>query len=197
MHERAALGRRHPRSVGAPDGQAQDVADPADRVGDAGEHEQIGAARRGLREEQLRIAGLILGEAVVLPVIHAIVAVRPERQEAGDRADRRVKPSGAERRAMGRLVEGAEDEYQHVGVRDQQRQGPERGAQVPEQHTGDREHSEVGGGPSQRRPSDRSIKTCSSGRGISWAVKRTGASSCIGSCDLSTGREKGQARLPP
>jgi hypothetical protein len=53
---------------------------------------------------------------------------------------------------MGRLVEGAEDEYQHVGVRDQQRQGPERGAQVPEQHTGDREHSEVGGGPSQRRP---------------------------------------------
>jgi len=44
---------------------------------------------------------------------------------------------------VGGLVERAEDEREHVAVGNQQGQGPEGGAEPPEQGAGEREHAQV------------------------------------------------------
>ena len=53
---------------------------------------------------------------------------------------------------MGGLVKGAEDEREHVAVRDQQREDPDGGSEPPEERAGEREHAEVPDRAPQRRP---------------------------------------------
>ena len=149
--KRPALRRRHPGLVGAPGREAEQVAQTLPDVRDAREHEQIGADCLRLREVELGIARRILRVAVVLPVEHAIVAVRPERQEAGDRAEGHVEPAAAERRSMCGLVEGAEEEGQRVAVQDDQRHDPRGGSQQPDQRPRDDERAEMARRPGEPR----------------------------------------------
>src|SRR5262249_20827898 len=88
----------------------------------------------------------------MLPVVDAIVAVRPEGQEPGEGADGHVEPPRPEGRAVRRLVEGAEGEGERVPVDEEQGEDPGRGPELPEEGAGDHERSEMPDRPKERRP---------------------------------------------
>src|SRR5215471_19131294 len=150
--QRAALPGRHPRTVGPPRGEAEDVPDAAQTVRDAREHEEVGAQGGGLGKEELGIARGVLRVAVMLPVEHAIVTIRPEGEEARHRTHDHVEPAVAEGGTVGCLVKRAEEEGQHVAVSDQDGNHPQRGAEHPYQRPRSHEEAEMPEGAGHRRP---------------------------------------------
>src|SRR5262245_27746711 len=88
----------------------------------------------------------------MLPVEDAIVLVWPECKEPGQRPDGHVEPPAAERSAMRRLVKRAEQEGQHIAVRDHERQHPPREPELPQERARDGKRAEVAEDAQERRP---------------------------------------------
>src|SRR6266850_314404 len=85
----------------------------------------------------------ILREAVMVPVVHAIVPVGPETHEPGQRPERRIEPAGPEGCPMRRLVERAEDEGEHVALQHDQGQRPGGRPKPPEHRASQDRHAEM------------------------------------------------------
>ena len=87
----------------------------------------------------------------MVPVVDAIVPVRPEADDPGEVTHHDVQTASTERRPVGGLVQRAEDEREHVSVNHDQGHDPTRGPETPDQRAGHRQHSEMPDRPQQRR----------------------------------------------